>query len=220
MRLNNIKLNIKNRKINTIIFDLNGTITSSVSNHPKHIAFRNNYIEAKINKKIETILPEETAKAFEIYGLNTTDYYHYRNDLIDWKSFHSYQDTTYSMLSRLSVKGYHLVLYTDCFLSQINPTLQILQVANFFDLIVSKEMGFKKTSADGYKYISNKFNTPVERLLMVANDYEKDLKPLQDIGGNTVWIRSEKHLVKAQKSLEKYTENSLKKRNSYNLEFT
>lgn len=220
MFLDNIKLDIKNTRFNTIVFDLNGTITNSVSKDPKHIMFRNDYIENKIQNPIYGILPDETSKALELYMLDSEEYYKYRNTVIDWHMFHTYNDTAYNLLSRLSAKGYNLVLYTDCYMEQVKPTLQILQIETFFNLIVSKEMGFKKPSTQAYHYIAKELNVAINQLLMVANDYGQDLKPLQDIGGNTIWIKSEQQLSKAQKIIEKYAHSFTKNEGVQNLEYT
>ena len=173
--------NIVNQNFNTIIFDLNGTITNSVSKNPKHILFRNDYIEDKIQMRIHGILPDKTSEALEFYMLDPEEYYKYRNGVVNWRMYHPYNDTTYNMLSRLSSKGYNLVLYTDCYMEQVKPTLQILQIEAFFNLIVSKELGFKKPSTQAYRYIAKKFDVSLDQVLMIANDYAQDLKPLQDI---------------------------------------
>ena len=220
MLLRNIKSKIKNKHFNTIIFDLNGTITNSVSKNPKHISFRNDYMEDKIQMSIHGILPDETSKALELYMLDPEEYYKYRNSVVDWRTFHSFNETTYNMLSRLSSKGYNLVLYTDCYMEQVIPTLQILQIEPFFNLIVSKESGFKKPSPQAYKYIAKKFDVSLDQLLMIANDYAQDLKPLQDIGGNTIWIKSEQHLNKAQRIIRKYAHSLTKNEGVLNLGYT
>ena len=220
MLLNNIKSDIKNARFNTIIFDLNGTITNSVSKDPKHILFRNEYIESKIQMPVSGNLPNETSKALELYMLNPEEYYKYRNEIIDWQIFHSYNDTTYNMLNLLSSKGYKLVLYTDCYMEQVKPTLQILQIDTVFNLIISREFGFKKPSTQAYKYIAKKLNISINQMLMIANDVTQDLKPLQDIGGNTIWIKTEKQLNKSQKIIEKYAPFFTKKESNPILEYT
>jgi HAD superfamily hydrolase (TIGR01549 family) len=220
MLLRNIKSNIKNTYFNTIIFDLNGTITNSVSKDPRHTMFRNDYIEDKIQLPIHGVLPDETSKALELYMLDTDEYYKYRNGIVDWRTFHSFNETTYNILSRLSSEGYNLVLYTDCYMEQVKPTLQILQIEAFFNLIVSKELGFKKPSTQAYSYIAKKFDVSMDQVLMVANDYGKDLKPLKDIGGNTIWIKSEKQLNKAQRIIKKYAHPFTKNEKALNLVFT
>ena len=73
----NIRVNIKNVNFNTIVFDLNGTITNSVSNNPIHILFRNDYIEEKIEMPLYGTLPNETTKALELFMLNPKEYYKY-----------------------------------------------------------------------------------------------------------------------------------------------
>ena len=220
MLVENIRVNIKNVNFNTIVFDLNGTITNSVSNNPKHILFRNDYIKDKIEMPLYGTLPNETSKALELYMLDTEEYYNFRNSVIDWSTFHSYNEVTFNMLRRLYKKGYNLVLYTDCYMGQVEPTLEILQIKSFFKLIVSRELGLKKPSTKAYRHIAKTLGEPLDHLLMIANDYKKDLKPLQNIGGNTIWIQSEQHIGKAQIIIEKHTNNTSKKNNTLNLEFT
>lgn len=220
MLVDNIRINIKNVNFNTIVFDLNGTITNSVSSDPKHILFRNDYIEDKIEMPLYGTLPNETSKALELYMLDTEDYYHYRNSVIDWNIFHSYNEVTFNMLSCLSKQGYNLVLYTDCYMQQVEPTLEILKIRPFFNLIVSRELGFKKPSDKAFRFIAKQLDTDINRLLMVANDYKQDLKPLRVIGGSTIWIQSEKFLVEAQKNIEKISDSFIKNIGSKTLEFT
>ncbi|MGB0881789.1 MAG: HAD family hydrolase [Vicingaceae bacterium] len=220
MLLDNIKLNIKNTHFNTIIFDLNGTITNSVSNKPKHILFRNDYIEDKIGMPLYGALPDQTSKALDFYMLNTEEYYRYRNSVIDWNIFHSYNNTTFDILSSLHKSGYNLVLYTDCYMEQVEPTLEILGIKSFFKLIISRELGYKKPSTKAFRFISKTLGVSLNQLLMVANDYKQDLKPLRAIGGNIIWIKSEKNLKDAQAIIDKHDEGILKMYKSFNLEFT
>lgn len=198
MKTNTIISNIVNPKFNTIIFDLNGTITNSISTNPKHILFRNNYIENKIKAPIKRKLPKATTKALEIYGLNPNDYYKYRNNNIDWNLFNTYSETIYNSLLELTNLGYNLVLYTDCFLSQVNPTLAIIKSQNLFKLIVSKELGYRKPNIKAYQFIAKELDVNINELLMIANDWKQDLEPLNTIGGNTIWIKSKKYIVDAK----------------------
>ncbi len=215
-----IKYDIKNMNFNTIIFDLNGTITNSVSSHPQHILFRNNYIEQKIKRRITKDLPHTTTKALGLFGLDVDAYYEYRNSHIDWNLFHSYSDTTIDVLTKFTEYNYNLVLYTDCYQQQIKSTLKILKAENFFTLIVSKEHGYKKPSSKAYRYIANKLNVEVNELLLIANDYTQDLKPLKDIGGNTIWIKSEQKLKDAQKIITNHCSTFTLLNAAKNLEYT
>lgn len=216
----NIRVNIKNVNFNTIVFDLNGTITNSVSNNPIHILFRNEYIEEKIEMPLYGTLPNETTKVLELFMLDPKEYYKYRNSVIDWNIFHSYNEATFNMLSYLYKKGYNLVLYTDCYMGQIEPTLEILKIKSFFKLIVSRELGFKKPTTEAYRYIAETLDQSLDKILMIANDYAQDLKPLQDVGGNTIWIKSEQYLNKTQKIIEKYATYFERNEGVKNLEFT
>lgn len=202
-----IKIDIKNPNFKAIIFDLNGTIASSVSNHPEHILYRNRYIEDQIKKPIQDGLSDVTREAFETYGLDTKAYYLYRNDRIDWRIFNAFNPVTFDVLSLLEYLQYDLVLYTDCYSVQVEETLKILNVKQFFKLIVSAELGFKKPSHDVFTYISKQLDIVPSELLMVANDWKQDLAPLHDLNGNTILIESEKELDEAQNIILNYFNN-------------
>ncbi|MCO6500525.1 MAG: HAD family hydrolase [Vicingus serpentipes] len=197
MRKTNVVSNIITPEFNTIIFDLNGTITNSVSTHPKHIAYRNNYIRYRTKKPIHQDIPQSTTKALEAYGLDASEYYNYRNHNLNWSLFHSYSENTFQLFSYLGNVGFNIVLYTDCYLSQINPTLNILGLNSFFSLVVSKENGYKKPSINAYHFIFNELDITPRQSLMIANDWKQDLEPLHNIGGNTIWISNEKYLPDA-----------------------
>jgi FMN phosphatase YigB (HAD superfamily) len=199
MKKVSVRSNIINQSFNTIIFDLNGTITSSISKDPRHVLYRNNYIEQITGKPVIKNLPQDTTPALKLCGLDPNQYYKFRNKNIDWNSFNSYSETTITTLNELTYQGYNLVLYTDCFLSQIEPTLSILKATSYFQLIISKEMNFNKPSYKAYQFIAKEFGVNINQLLMIANDWEKDLRPLQEIGGNTIFIESEKYLNDAKK---------------------
>ena len=187
MRKTNVVSNIITSEFNTIIFDLNGTITNSVSTHPKHIAYRNNYIRYRTKKPIHQDIPKSTTQALEVYGLDASEYYNYRNNDLDWNLFHSYSENTFQLFSYLSNVGFNIVLYTDCYLSQINPTLNILGLNSFFSLVVSKENGYKKPNINAYHFIFDKLDIMPRQSLMIANDWKQDLEPLSNIGGNTIF---------------------------------
>ena len=74
---------IKNEDFKTIIFDMNGTITGRVSNTPAHIAFRNKYIERKLNKSLHISLPDNTRLAMNICGLSCKEYQSYRDQNLE-----------------------------------------------------------------------------------------------------------------------------------------
>lgn len=194
MNSNTVKYNINYPDFKVIIFDLNGTITNSVSQDPRHILYRNNYIESKINQPVDKDLAKVTSEALARYGLNVEEYYKYRNTHIGWEQFHSFNSITYDVIKELYHSGYKLVLYTDCYQEQIEPTLSILKVKHPFNLIVSKELGYAKPSNKAFEFIAKKMNVKVNELLMVANDWKQDLEPLASLGGNTIWIKSEKYL--------------------------
>lgn len=196
---NTIKSNINNPNFKAIIFDLNGTIAARVSDHPEHIAYRNRYIENLTKEPVTENLPMLTSAALKIYDLDPQKYYLYRNSRIDWNIFNSFNSNTFDVLTQYYNWGYDLVLYTDCYTVQIEETLKILNLKDFFKLIISAEAGFKKPSSNAFKYISKKLNISVTDLLMIANDWTQDLEPLHRLNGNTVWIKSEKYLSNTQK---------------------
>jgi HAD superfamily hydrolase (TIGR01549 family) len=178
----------------TLIFDLNGTITGRVSEHSDHIAFRNKYIEEKLGKSLSEKLPNSTTLALQVCGLSPIQYYIYRNSTIDWNLFHQYDESTELEFQRLKEKGYNLVLYTDCLGEQIKATLKVLGMETIFDLIISEEFNLKKPSPNVFKYVADTFDCSFREILMIGNDYNKDLLPLKILGGNTIQIDGEHEL--------------------------
>lgn len=194
MNSNTVKYHIHYPDFKVIIFDLNGTITNSVSQDPRHLIYRNSYIESKINQPVDKNLTKVTSEALARYGLNVEEYYKYRNTHIGWEQFHSFNSITYDVIKELHHLGYKLVLYTNCYREQIEHTLSILKVKHPFNLIISKELGYTKPNSKAFEFIAKKMNVKLTELLMVANEWEKDLAPLANKGGNVIWIKSEKYL--------------------------
>ncbi|MFT4661503.1 MAG: FMN phosphatase YigB (HAD superfamily) [Patiriisocius sp.] len=186
---------IKNKQIKTVVFDLNGTLTGSVSDHPEHIRYRNTYIEANSKVKHTQFLPEGTTMALKACGLSPLKYYIERNSEIDWKVFHHYNEGIYNCLTMLREAGYNLVLYTDCHGVQVKKTLEILRLSDMFDLSITEEFNMKKPSSKAFSHIAKKFNCSAAEILMVGNDYLMDLLPLILIGGNGIQVDSENELT-------------------------
>lgn len=205
MASENYIIEINNSAFNTIVFDLNGTITGRVSDHPHHIEFRNKYIIEKVGSDAHISLNTSTAQAFEINKLDIKAYYKYRNSNIDWNLFHAFNHEIFSGIEHLHNLGYRLVLHTDCYINQVEKTLEIIGLQNHFDLIISAENNFKKPSLAATNYISNKFHINPNQILIVANDWEKDILPVKVLGGNIMWIQSEKHLNNALNQLNIFT---------------
>lgn len=191
-----MKIELVNNTFKVIVFDLNGTITGRVSEHPAHLDFRNNYIKSKLGKTLDAQLPCSTTLALEICGLSSVEYYKYRNSVLDWSLFHTNSELSSQGFQRLKELGFKLVLYTDCYGEQIKSTLKTLKMECVFDLIISEEYNMKKPSPKAFKFIADKFSCLPDDLLMVGNDYYKDLLPLKIIGGNIIQIESEQDLPK------------------------
>ena len=189
-----MKKHIVNKEFNVIVFDLNGTITSRISDNPAHIRFRNEYIKKRLDRDINIKLPDTTSLALSICGLDVREYYHYRNDHLCWSEFHRFDPDLKQGITDLKKLGYQLVIYTDCLLTQITRTLEILKLEDTFDLFISKEHNFKKPTPKAFEFIAKEFECEADQLLMVGNDEEKDLLPLRMIGGNTVQINNHKSL--------------------------
>lgn len=64
-----MKKELVNSTFKTLIFDLNGTITGRVSEHPDHIAFRDHYIMEKLGKSLSGKLPNTTSLALQIWRM-------------------------------------------------------------------------------------------------------------------------------------------------------
>ena len=139
-------------------------------------------------------LPNSTTLALQICGLNPKKYYSHRNSTIDWNLFHQYVESNVLAIIRLKEEGYKLVLYTDCLEVQIKGTLEVLRMANLFDLIISEEFNLKKPSPKVFKFISEKFGCSYSDMLMIGNDYYKDLMPLKILGGSIIQIEGEQEL--------------------------
>lgn len=189
-----MKKELVNSTFKTLIFDLNGTITGRVSEHPGHIVFRDNYIKEKLGKSPSGKLPNTTTLALQICGLSPLQYYMHRNAVIDWNLFHAYSDSTVLVFQQLKEKGYKLVLYTDCLGEQIKGTLKVLGMENLFDLVISEEFNMKKPTPRAFKYIADTFGCSFSDMLMIGNDYNKDLLPLKILGGNVIQIDGEHEL--------------------------
>jgi|TARA_B110000285_G_scaffold130161_1_gene146273 HAD superfamily hydrolase (TIGR01549 family) len=189
-----MKKELVNSTFKTLIFDLNGTITGRVSEHPDHIAFRDHYIMEKLGKSLSGKLPNTTSLALQICGLSPSQYYTYRNQVIDWNLFHEYSESTVLAFQRLKKDGYTLVLYTDCLGEQIKRTLKVLGKENLFDLIISEEFNLKKPTPQAFKYVADRFGCSYSDMLMIGNDYNKDLLPLKILGGNIIQIDGEHEL--------------------------
>jgi len=197
-------IEINNPSFNTIVFDLNGTITGRVSDHPNHIEFRNNYITEKIGSDSIKFLKDSTAHAFEITGLDIKEYYKYRNSNIDWTLFHVFSKDIYDLIQDLHANEYRLVLHTDCYKEQVDKTLEIIGLKNCFNVIISAENNFKKPSPAATMFILNRFKIEPNEILIVANDWEKDILPVKSQGGNLMWIKSEKYLVESFDELNRH----------------
>lgn len=196
-----MKVKLRNKFYKTIVFDLNGTITGRVSDHPEHIKFRDSYITSYLPTFDVTNLPSSTTSALQKAGLDVKKYYAYRNSNINWNLFHTYSKEVSLFLKELDNLGFTLVLYTDCYANQVAETLQIMKCTDVFSIIVSSENGFKKPSKNAYLWVAEQVNEPVENLLVVANDWNNDLEPIDTLGGNTIWIESEKQLLDTRLSI-------------------
>ena len=75
-------------------------------------------------------------------------------------------------------------------------------------------MGYSKPSSNVFEFIAERMDVKLYELLMVANNWSKDLEPLASKGGNTIWIKSEKYLPMIKKVLyqeEQKTEDFFRK---------
>jgi FMN phosphatase YigB (HAD superfamily) len=182
---------VKNKKIKTVVFDLNGTLTGRVSDHPEHLRYRNAYIEKKSALKNLHLLPNATTTALKACGLNPLEYYLQRNAELNWENFHRFNERVYSCLTTLRKADFNLVLYTDCHGIQVKKTLEILKLSALFDLCITEEFNMKKPTPKAFEFIAREFNCSTSEILMVGNDYLMDLLPLILIGGNGIQVDSE-----------------------------
>lgn len=190
-----MKIELVNKTFKVLVFDLNGTITGRVSEHKSHIDFRNNYIENKLGKVLDVELPNSTTLALQVCGLSPSEYYIFRNSLIDWSLFHKHSEKVNHGLQKLKKRGYKLVLYSDCYGEQIKSTMELLKIGGLFDLIISEEYKMNKPSPKAFRFIASHFQCAPSDLLMVGNDYAKDLLPLIILGGNAIQLDGEHELT-------------------------
>ncbi|MFT5777564.1 MAG: FMN phosphatase YigB (HAD superfamily) [Crocinitomicaceae bacterium] len=185
---------MKYKQIKTIVFDLNGTLTGRVSDHPEHIRYRNAYIEANSGIADFHRLPNSTTSALKACGLSPLRYYLQRNSEIDWNVFHHYNENVHRCLTALREAGFTLVLYTNGLGTQVEKTLEILKLTTMFDLCITEEYDMKKPSPMAFEHIANVFHCEAAEILMVGNDYVVDLLPLLLMGGNGIQVDSESEL--------------------------
>lgn len=187
----------KQSDIKVVVFDLNGTIAERISDHPKHIAYRNHYILSNSNIDRTDLLPSSTTKALQAAGLSPLEYYIHRNHEIDWSLFHQYSSEVNTSLNQLKEQGYKLVLYTDCHAIQVRKTLELLQLLDTFDLVISAEYNMKKPSPKAYEFIMKEFELQAEEIVIIGNDFDMDILPLLLMNGNGILIKSKKELPMA-----------------------
>jgi len=185
---------IINDDFKVIVFDLNGTLTSRVSDHPEHIKYRNAFIESYLNAPIRIKLPDSTSLALNICGINPVIYYITRNTDIDWEKFHRFDPSLKQALTDLKGLGYKLVIYTDCLAEQVRATINILQIDEIIDLTLTGEYNLRKPTPRAFQFIANELECEIDELLMVGNDLNKDLLPLRYLGGNTLLLKDQKEL--------------------------
>lgn len=187
----------KLRDLKAVVFDLNGTIAERISDHPKHIAYRNHYILSNSNVERTDLLPASTTKALMAAGLSPLQYYIQRNHEIDWSLFHNYSSAVNTSLNQLKEHGYKLILYTDCHAVQVRKTLELLDLKYTFDLTITAEYNMKKPSPKAFEFVMEEYDFKAEELLIIGNDFSMDIVPLLLMNGNGILISSRKELPSA-----------------------
>lgn len=207
---------INNSSFKTIVFDLNGTLASRVSDHPSHLEYRNAYIKSKTGFNKFELLPDSTSLALKMCGLSPLKYYIQRNNEVNWNEYHEINERVLDCISRLKNKGYNLVLYTDCHGVQVQRTLEILNLTGQFDLCITEEYNFKKPAPKAFTFIAEYFKNNVSEILMVGNDYQMDLFPSLFVGASALELSSEHEFFEVMNVLlfsKKLEENETYKRN-------
>ena len=188
---------INDRTKKVVVFDLNGTLTNRVSDHPKHLEYRNAYIRKHSGIRNTTLLPAETSSALKTVGLSPLRYYIERNNEFDWNDFHTYNSLTFDLVHSLKERGFKIVLYTDCHGVQVKKTLEILNLLDAMDLIITEERNMKKPSPKAFQFIAESFQCSPMEIVMIGNEYVKDLLPLILMGGSGIKVESEQELAQA-----------------------
>jgi HAD superfamily hydrolase (TIGR01509 family) len=103
------------------------------------------------------------------------------------------------LLTRLKLKGYKLGIASDGSLDEQILTLFKLDILTFFDAVVISELvGMTKPASKFFDTLSSELMIPTENIVMVGDDFEKDILGAKELGLKTIWVKDASEEVNFQ----------------------
>lgn len=189
---------INSSKIKLIVFDLHGTLTGRTSIHPYHIDYRNRYIKKISNQPFPDQLKVGTDEAFALFpDVDKDEFYKHRDNDPSFK-FEKIHSPTPRLAEELRfiANYFHIIIYTDSYLKQIERTLQVTGLENIFHSVIGIENGYRKISSQFTMYpeLCKKYKIKMDNILIVGDRMDKDLNPVLKAGGNGIRIESNEYI--------------------------
>ena len=95
------------------------------------------------------------------------------------------------LLTTLKSNGHKLYLLSNAQNAFTIPEMEELDLIKYFDgIAISSNYGVKKPNKDFYLRAMKDFNLDATNTWMIGNDYECDIKPAQELGLKTIFIKS------------------------------
>lgn len=207
--------------IRLIVLDLDGTlydindVISTVYRYQveflsKKLGKTPNEIEVFLDKhSIFPYVTKETKSATELFaqiGIDKEEWKEYRNSHFDVSAVHKEKAVEGYILHHLSEK-YLLVLLSSNTMTSIKKVLSHLDIPKeyFVEVVCSdffpSEQVFNKKEA--MKYLSNKYDIPFHTMLSIGDRYQTDIKPMVELGGVGILIKSPKYFDKIYLDIER-----------------
>lgn len=97
----------------------------------------------------------------------------------------------YKLLTTLKSNGHKIYLLSNAQNAFTIPEMEELDLIKYFDgIAISSNYGVKKPNKDFYLRAMKDFNLEAKNTWMIGNDYECDIKPAQELGLKTIFIKS------------------------------
>jgi len=154
-------------------------------------------VTGTVSTQIENSPLRSTRKIIESLQLDYSEYSTYRDKYLDYGAIYQPDKEITSTLDRLLSAGYGLALYTNCTQTQTDKTLKELSLDDKFEFYLTIKDAYRKPNTNGIIRICEHFDIKPENLISIGNDYEKDLEPIEKLGGNSILIESERDLKEA-----------------------
>jgi putative hydrolase of the HAD superfamily len=202
--------------INAVFFDFGGTLDTDGIHWSEKFwdvyknfnikinkqDYENAYVEAEKtlgggdkfkNKLFKDILSMQISSQFEVLRrkniINNNE-----NSLLDEMIHYCYDDVRKSMnhsremLKNLS-EQYTLGIISNFYgnLKHVCKEFEIINYLTFF--IDSEVVGIRKPDTGIYKLAVNSMHTNPEQVVMIGDDYERDIAPAKSVGYKTVWLK-------------------------------